>query len=428
MKNTLNKIKTTLDSEGGFFKAVSVLVGGTALSQFIAICSLPILTRLYSPTEYSALGVYIAIVSILSSVVCLRLDIAIPVADNEKDAISLLKLALYSSLLLSIVIFIMLYGFYPYLLEILSVSELGYIVWFIPIGVFLTGAYSSVQYWSVRKKKFSDISYSRISQTLSNNGVSLVFGFFSGDKIGLVLGQLMSFGGGILKLAHTALKDISSTSGTRLKDTLWKYRNYPKFSTFEALANVSAIQLPILVIGMYYVGDEVGYMIMAMKILSIPMGLIGSSLSQVYIANAADKLSENKLYEYTISILKKIIKLSFPPFFLLLLLSPYIFGYVLGDKWAGMGIYVMAMIPWFFMQIVSSPVSMSLHLLKKQKIALLLQVFGFFIRVVILCLMILLTRNNYIIWYYIFSGFLFYLIYMLVVLYSIKNARGLECT
>ena len=57
---------------------MGVLVGGTAFAQAIAVLALPLLTRLYTPDDFSVLAVYAALLGIISVVACLRLEIAIP--------------------------------------------------------------------------------------------------------------------------------------------------------------------------------------------------------------------------------------------------------------------------------------------------------------------------------------------------------------
>ncbi|MDC4533125.1 polysaccharide biosynthesis protein, partial [Acinetobacter baumannii] len=94
MKSLLVKINSKLNAQGGFLKAVSVLVGGTAFAQLVGLICLPILTRLYSPEDYAVLGIYVAIVSILSVIACLRLEIAIPIPEKDAEAKSLLILSL----------------------------------------------------------------------------------------------------------------------------------------------------------------------------------------------------------------------------------------------------------------------------------------------------------------------------------------------
>ena len=99
MKSLLVKINNKLNAQGGFLKAVSVLVGGTAFAQLVGLICLPLLTRLYSPEEYTILGVYVAIVSILSVIACLRLEIAIPLPENDAEAKSLFYISIINNVI-----------------------------------------------------------------------------------------------------------------------------------------------------------------------------------------------------------------------------------------------------------------------------------------------------------------------------------------
>ncbi|WP_180103664.1 oligosaccharide flippase family protein [Acinetobacter sp. YH12134] len=420
MKSLLDKVNAKLNAQGGFLKAVSVLVGGTAFAQLIGFLCLPILTRLYTPEDYSVLGVYVAIVSILAVVSCLRFDIAIPIPENENDGKALLFLSFLSNTIFSIILYVVLFISYPYIQHYKIIDQLSYWIWLIPLGVFVSGFYSALQFWATRHKRFKDIAKTRMTQAISGNAVSLAGGMFSVGFGGLIVGQLLNFSGGLVKLAVSAKKDLAVVKSSPLKATFAKYSNFPKYSTFEALANVSAIQLPLILLASYIIGPTVGYLMLAMKVLGVPMGLIGSAFSQVYLANASSHFESNTLYSYTKNVIFKILKITIIPFLLLALISPYIFGYIFGKNWNDVGLYILAMLPWYFMQILSSPVSMSLHIISKQKLALFLQIFGFIIRVIILFLVILAWRYYSLAWYVI-SGFLFYFLYLIVILLNLKR-------
>lgn len=422
MKSLLDKVNAKLNAQGGFLKAVSVLVGGTAFAQLIGFLCLPILTRLYTPEDYSVLGVYVAIVAILAVISCLRFDIAIPIPENENDGKALFLLSFLSNTIFSIILYAVLFISYPYIQHYKIIDQLSYWIWLIPLGVFVSGFYSTLQYWATRHKRFKDIAKTRITQAISGNTASLAGGMLSVGFGGLIVGQILNFSGGLFKLAVSAKKDLAAVKSSPLKTTFAKYSNFPKYSTFEALANTSAIQLPLIIIASFLIGPEVGYLMLAMKVLGIPMGLIGSAMSQVYLSHAPAYHQKGELFEYTKSILRKILKLVIFPFLILLLISPYIFGYIFGTQWADIGYYISAMIPWYFMQILSSPVSMSLHIIEEQKIALILQIFGFFIRVIIL-LILALYFSKYISEYYILSGFIFYTVYMVVILACLKYKK-----
>lgn len=421
MKSLFEKVNTRLNAQGGFLKSVSVLVGGTAFAQIIGLLCLPLLTRLYSPNDYSILGIYVAIVSIFAVISCFRFEIAIPIPEKDEEAKSLLFISLLSNTFTILFLYLILLLVYPLIKNLHIIRQLSIWIWFIPLGGFLSGLYSALQYWSSRRKRFKEIAHTRMTQAILGNGASLIVGITTGGFWGLIFGQLLNFSGGFLRLANSTYHDLKIIKKTLpLKDVLYKYRDYPKYSTFEALANISAIQLPLIIIASFVVGAEVGYLMLAMKILGIPMGLIGRAMSQVYLSHAPEFYKKKQLYRYTVDILKKIFKLIVIPFILLAMLSPYIFDFIFGENWSGLGKYILIMIPWYFMQILSSPVSMALHIIGSQKTALSLQVFGFVMRVGILIIMAIIG-SNYIVDYYIFSGFLFYLIYMLVIVKALRQ-------
>lgn len=420
MKSLLDKVNAKLNAQGGFFKAVSVLVGGTAFAQLIGFVCLPILTRLYTPEDYSVLGVYVAIVAILAVISCLRFDIAIPIPENENDGKALLILSLLSNTIFSIILYVVLFISYPYIQNYKLIDQLSYWIWLIPLGVFLSGFYSALQFWATRHKRFQDIAKTRMTQAISGNTASLAGGIFAVGFSGLIVGQLLNFSGGLFKLAVSAKKDLAAVKSSPLKATFAKYSNFPKYSTFEALANVSAIQLPLILLASYIIGPTVGYLMLAMKILGVPMGLIGSAFAQVYLANANKKFENKELYKYTKEVIFRIFKIVAIPFLLLALISPYIFGYIFGENWSDLGFYIMLMVPWYFMQILTSPISMSLHITGQQKLALLIQILGVGVRIFGLIFFSLICLD-YTIFYYIFSGFLFYFIYFIIVIYNLRK-------
>ncbi len=418
MKSLLDKVNAKLNAQGGFLKAVSVLVGGTAFAQLIGFLCLPILTRLYTPEDYSVLGVYVAIVAILAVISCLRFDIAIPIPENENDGKALLLLSFLSNTIFSIILYIVLFISYPYIQHYKIIDQLSYWIWLIPLGVFVSGLYSALQFWATRHKRFKDIAKTRMTQAISGNTASLAGGMFSVGFGGLIVGQFLNFSGGLFKLAVSAKKDLAVVKSSPLKATFAKYSNFPKYSTFEALANVSAIQLPLILLASYIIGPAVGYLMLAMKVLGVPMGLIGSAFSQVYLANANQHLERKTLYSYTKSIIFKIFKITIVPFVVLAIISPFVFGYIFGDNWNNVGYYILAMLPWYFMQILSSPVSMSLHVIGEQKKALIVQLIGFLVRVVGLFLFANLLIDKMIVYYFI-SGFIFYIFYLIFILYRL---------
>src|SRR5690606_37800482 len=67
-------------------RSVGLLAAGTAVAHVVGLAAAPLLTRLYTPTEFGLLAVFTSIVGIASVVVSLRLELAVPVPPAEEDA------------------------------------------------------------------------------------------------------------------------------------------------------------------------------------------------------------------------------------------------------------------------------------------------------------------------------------------------------
>lgn len=409
-----------------FARGVSVLVGGTALAQLIAILALPILTRLYTPEAFSALAVFSSILALLTVISCLRFEIAIPLPKYDRIAAALCVLSVISVIVISS-LSVLVVIFLPNIFDELADETVAQYLWLIPLGVFMVGMYNAMQYWSTRKKRFGHISKTRITQSLSGSSVKLFAGCFLGSWTpGLILGQVVAQGAGFLSLGVALVKHdwsiFKRLKPIYLKAAFKRYDKFPKYSTLEAFANTGSIQIPVLVIAYYAVGAEAGYLMVAMQLLSAPMSLVGKAVSQVYLSDGAERYHRGELTEFTNRTITSLAKVSSFPLLLAAVASPFILPFVLGEEWQRAGVLIAWMAPWFFMQFITSPVSMSLHITGNQKSAFLLQLVGLTLRVGSVFLSLLFS-SDYVAEFFAVSGFVFYSIYLFLVLIIISKAE-----
>lgn len=402
-----------------FIKHVGLLIGGTALGQLISFLSLPLLTRIYSPESFAALAIYGSSLALITVILSLRYEIAIPLPKSNRLGASLLFISVFFVLLFTALSILIVY-FSPALINKLTNNRIQDLLWLFPIGIFSVGMYNAIQYWTTRKKNFALISKTRVSQSISGASIKIGAGYISSaDTTGLIFGQIVTQGAGFISLSIAALKqDLYLFKKIKLKQirvALNKYIKFPKYSVLEGLANSGGIQIPLILIAFSTDSAEVGFLLIALQILSSPLTLIGSSIAQVYLSEGPNYYEQGKLKEFTYKTIKGLIKIAFLPLFIIGVLAPYLSPYLLGEQWARTGVLISWMVPWFFMQLLTSPVSMSLHITGNQKSATILQVLGLILRVGSVILFI-----NYVPKYvseaYAVSGFIFYIIYM----YTIK--------
>lgn len=403
---------------GSFVRNVGLLAGGTAFAQGLAVLALPFLTRLYTPEEFALLSVYVSTVGILTVVAALRFNIAIPIPEQDAEGLALLGVSLTVTTAISLLLALVSLAFPSHSAQLLGQPEMEPFLWMIPLGVFAGSSYNALQYWASRKKRFARITHTRISRAVGGIGTQLVLGITKSSPFGLIFGHMLYSGLGSVSLFRSIARYdrhlLSELSTLRLLAIAKAYQRYPLWSVPEALFNTGGIQLPIIIIAATAAGPEAGFLLLAMRVVSLPMGLIGTSVSQVYFAHAPDKHRNGQLRQFTQKTMFSLFKVGFAPLAILAAISPTLFPIVFGQQWERAGWLVSTMVPLALLQFVTSPVSMVLHVVNRQRTAMILQTYGFVLRVSAIVIAARLFPG-WLAEFYIASGIILYVTYFLVV-------------
>lgn len=400
-------------------RSISVLVGGTLFAHVITAISLPVLTRLYTPADFSVLAMFASILAIISVASCLRFDVAIAIPAQEAEAANLVALAMACAAIVSTLVAAVVLAMPNSVLHAFHQSALIPWLALLPLGVLLAGSYSVLQMWFIRKKTFSAIASSRVLQSAAASGVQVGMGWLHWTPGGLLLGQLLNTGAGVISLAYRFARyerdALTGVSWAGMRSAWAAYDRFPKYSTLEALANSASIQLPIVLIAAMAPGAEAGFLVLAMAALQAPMGLIGTAVSQVYLSRAPEEERSGRLGAFTTKLFGGLMRTGVGPLLLTGFVAPGAFAFVFGAEWRRAGELVAWMTPWFVMQFLVSPVSMALHITGNQRAAFVLQIFGLLFRTASV-LLAALVAMKFISEAYALSGFVFYAIYLASVL------------
>jgi len=401
-----------------FVRRVGVLTGGTAFAQLLMVLALPVLTRLYTPEHFNMLAVYVSMLSILQVAASLRFEIAIPLPQKDSDAANILAISLCSTTAVASFVGFAVWLYPNQLVTLIEQPTLRPYMWMLPLGVWLGGSYASLQYWATRKKRFLGITRTRLSQSIGAIGTQLGFGWAGFTPFGLLFGHMVSNGTGSFGLARAALRndrrELCAISWSEMFRVFKRYDRFPKYSTFEALANSAAVQVPVLIIAARAFGPEAGFLMLATRVIGAPMSLIGGAVAQVYLSEAPEKARSGTLGEFTGRVIAGLAKTGIGPLVFAGIVAPVVFPIIFGNEWQRAGVVVAWMTPWCIMQLLSSSVSMTLHVTGSQRTALALQVFGFIFRCGVVIGADHLLRDR-IVEAYAVSGFLFYSLYLGVV-------------
>ena len=371
--------------KGGFARNVGILAGGTAFAQIIMAAALPVLTRLFTPEDFSILAVFVATTALGTVVANLRYNMAIPMPESDLDAMAILIGAVaatfgFAALCAAAVIFAP-----EAMITLIGQPDLKPFLWMIPLSILIAAVYNALQYWSSRRKRFGLVTSTRITRSIGGVSGQLGLGIATIGPFGLLVGQILSEGIGIFALLRDLLRNdretLTQMTWSKVKEQLYRFRQFPLYSSPEAIFDTASTQVPIILVAAYAIGPEAGFLFLAMRLLGMPARIIGASVAQVFVVEAPAKMRDGELYDLTIKTVKSLLLIGAPPIILAAILAPPLFPVIFGVEWAQAGWLVVWMTPSFLLQFAVSPVSSLLHVIGRLQLAMWLHAVSLVVRV-----------------------------------------------
>jgi len=363
----INKLKPKSE----FSRNVLTLMTGTTIAQAIPIAISPILTRIYTPEDFGVFALYMSVLGFFAIIINGKYDMAIVLPKEEKEAFNIFILSLLITCFISLIITFFIFIFFEKILFYLNNQDIGLFLYLIPLSSFLIGIYQSLYYWLTRTEQFGHISISQIGQSLttgssqvSSGYMELLGGLISGNIIGRVIAILV-----LLKYFFQEkslnIKDIQKKL---LIKQMMRYKDFPLISTFHSLSEISRLSGTVILISFFFGSTVLGFYALALRILQVPLGIIGSSLGQV-LYQKFNTLHNDKriLYPYMKVVVFKLLLIAVPLFFVLYMVLPDLFKFIFGENWYYAGEYSRLLIPYLFMNFIVGPVSHLIMIVEKQK-------------------------------------------------------------
>ena len=362
--------------KSSYSKNVLTLVTGTALAQAIPLALSPILTRIYSPSDFGILATYMSLVALGAVVTSLRYDQAIIIPERDEDSANVTVLAILISLVTSIILLLVVIFFRETISSLLledpeERATLAKWFFFVPLSVFLMGLFNAISFWLNRKKVFRAMATSKVVYTSGMSAFQIAVGLIKKSPVGLLIGFIFGRLFSVLYLLHKINKDrnpaFSQISRTQMLHLLKRYKRFPYFSLPGSFLNVASNQLPILIIGKYFGGVILGNYSLMERVLNAPISLLGRSVLDVFKQKASeDYIKYGNCKKIYLKTFKTLVALSILPTIVLFTLSPLIFGFVFGKEWVIAGEFAQILSILFFFRFTASPLSYMFFIAEKQ--------------------------------------------------------------
>ena len=209
------------------------------------------------------------------------------------------------------------------------------------------------------------LARNRVLQSAGLNGTQLGLGALGWGATGLVAG---AFVGNLLSAANLfrrTRREVSGLPSAPMASVLREHAKMPLLNAPTAILDTIRVNGVQLLIARLFTAAMLGQFGLAWQLLQAPASLINSSISQVFYQRLATmergRLTRAVWRSMTLSALLGIV-----PFGLIFLLSPPLFPVIFGSPWALAGQIGAALVPWLYVNFISSPVSTVFIVTKRQ--------------------------------------------------------------
>ncbi len=375
--SVVNKLKSKIGvNNSEYSKNIFSIFTASTISQLIPLVTAPILLRLYSPSDYGYLGIFMAIVGLAGIVATLSYVSAIILAETEKEANAIVALCFKITFALVAVTAILLLIGYNFLVNFYEIKENKYLFLLVPFGILLNSGANIIATLATWHKQFKILSINRVAAAIVSAITSIIFGLLfknvAGLFIGYFIGQIISTVVFYLQLQkRTTILPIKNYVSIGTKQVAKKHINFPKFVLPSDFINNFSNQIPIFLISTYAALPQVaiGFYNTTNRMLGLPITLISASISDVFRQRAAaDYNSTGTCRPIFLKTFKLLFLSGIVPFAILIFFGADIFAFAFGEKWRGAGEYSQILGLLFFVRYVVSPLTYVFYIANKQKL------------------------------------------------------------
>jgi len=353
IRELINKLKKKYLPSGSFRDNFFTMAVGRTLSQVIPLLMTPLLTRIYTPTDFGIFAIFLSLVTVLALISNGRYNLAITLPKENSKAIQLFIICVIGVISVSLFTFLIGISFEEDLLNAFGIEGKSAFIYLVPLGVLIVALIESVYYWLLRLR-----SYQFLSKHFFYWGLfGLVFAHILGSLLSLILLIIQMIKTYDLKAIRAEMKK------SKLIEIAKEYKKFPFLSLPADGINSIANQLPNILLNNLFGSSVVGYYSLTQRVLGLPINFVSTAMTDVFRERAStDYRDKGNCKGIFLETFKHLSILSIVPFVLLFLFAPYLVPIILGDQWVQAGEYIRILSLMFMFRFIASPLSSTLYI------------------------------------------------------------------
>jgi len=351
-----------------FGRRIAVVSAGTTLGQLILVLSSPILTRLFTPSDFGVFASFLSAVSIFTIFASLRYEFAVPGLSTDRQA----RQALFFILQLVVVNSLLACLFFGWvnasLLQLPELASLG-VLSLMLLATVINAFNNVLMYFVIYKGLYNINAFGIFSQYSMQAAVQILLGAAGFGAIGLIIGFVACVVIRMLyvltKLSRLALVPIAPAPWRQSLATARNNWRYPVFNGVAGLMQTGSQMLPALLMAVLYDVHFAGIFALCQRVLGVPVRAVSEAASQVFLGTAAklEPAQRKALYWTT---LKWFGALGLVGGVTMYLIAEPLTVLAFGEAWRDVATMIQLMLPFYLSRFIVVPISQILNLANLQ--------------------------------------------------------------
>lgn len=343
---------------------------GTAVAQMIGFALSPVVSRLFTPSDFGVFGSFGAVSGVIAAGATLEYTQAVMLPKHQDDAINIFLVACLCALgagALCLLACLMMPSVIHGLMQTSGFWMLGLLV----ITTVVSGLNQACQAWCVRVKAFAHTSASQVVRSLSSNGAQVGLGYLGSGAPGLILSTVLANVLASVNLIGVLLPALrahrQSIRWPRMVHLAKEYRDFPQYSATINVMNTLSLGLPVLLLTHYFGLAAAGAYAFAERIISTPMSFVTRALRQVLFQKACEIHNDGgRLLPLFVKITAGMFAVAVLPSVAFVAWAPPLFAWVFGPEWRTAGEFAQSLTLWLLFMFCNLPSTLFARILRIQ--------------------------------------------------------------
>lgn len=341
------------------------------IANFIAI---PIVARLYGPEAYGVWAILLSIAVIAGTISTLRYELAIVIADDEKEAGQVTVISLISVIATSVIVAIVIAP----LCSLFGFVASSTLLWLVPVIVLFSGLKLVFDAVTTRAGMFVLRSSSLAALAIGTGGSQILFHYIGrGGAFGLLLGSVIGFALSVTILVMGNLlfnRNFKySLTFENLCEVARKHNRFPRFSVPYTLTGNLRREGTKLIMGALGSPALVGAFALSQRVTNFPALAFSNGIRPVLFRKAAAGEDVKHFIHRLILILMMLIM---PAAGVIAIQADRVMLFIFGNKWIESGMMVQWMVIPAAFFVCTNWMDRLLDVYGKQKLMFIIEVIG----------------------------------------------------